>query len=529
MTEDSAQDSGSEPIPDLAAAFDDEPASAASEPPEPSELTIAGEKPRKRVAKTLLFNAPTAEAIETYAAAAAAAAETNSQTTNSEKDLEIARRSSEAERQEEAQRQEEAERQEELLRQEKKQQVVQKQAARRVAKTLLFNEINLEALKDAAEAASAQSRVVEGNLEPAESPEPVREKKPAPRLSATGEKRLRRIAKTLQESDLGGFGNQSLHEPPGPQISLPDSQSVLLEMPDQMPDYGAKAAPQDSPADSPDIISAPAATEPKVRAKRQQFVAKTMLDHSLLWDTVSKFEAKMEVRAVEQMLEKANEPVKPFIAIECKKTATPCSFVWDDPETKQRFRYCDLCKTPVYNFTGLEQPEADELIFQRENRRNATLYKRADGKYMTVNCPVEVKRKRDMICMAVGGVALAVATIAFMILMPHPPKPEPASVQAGQQITNPSSNNPNSALTNTNYPGTAANPQTARTTAGQSGPAATSDGSFHMVNGQRVYPNGTAPNTAPVSFPAPTQTPAATTDADESGQFWQYDGPPPSK
>jgi hypothetical protein len=50
-----------------------------------------------------------------------------------------------------------------------------------------------------------------------------------------------------------------------------------------------------------------------------------------------------------------------------------------------------------------------------------------------------------------------------------------------------------------------------------------------MVNGQRVYPNatGTGAGAAPVNFPPPVQAPAATTDADESGQFWQYDGPQP--
>jgi hypothetical protein len=60
-----------------------------------------------------------------------------------------------------------------------------------------------------------------------------------------------------------------------------------------------------------------------------------MLDHSILWDTVSKFEAKMEERVAEQLLERANEPVKPFIAIVCKKQATPCAFVWDATESKR--------------------------------------------------------------------------------------------------------------------------------------------------------------------------------------------------
>jgi hypothetical protein len=237
-----------------------------------------------------------------------------------------------------------------------------------------------------------------------------------------------------------------------------------------------------------------------------------MLDHSVLWETVSKFEAKMEVKVAEQILTRSNEPVKPFIAIECKKMAFPCGFKWDDTETKERFRYCELCKTPVYNFTGLEQPEADELIFQRENKRNATLYKRADGKFMTVNCPVQVKRKRDSILMIIAAVAFAIGAIAFMILMPRPPKP----VVQEPTVTDlrPTGPGPNQ--------GTNTSGGTTTPLSGGTGGAA-SDGSFRMINGQRV--NTGAPG-ATATFPAPQQTPVGTTDSDESGEFWQYSGDP---
>lgn len=459
MTEDSTQEHSSGPEPEQG-------------PDQGPDLNVApapnaSAKPR-RVPKTLLFNVPTAEAVEAYAAAAAAAAEQSrnaaastgpsEEAINTEKDLSIASQADAAQEQE------------------KKQQVAQKQSARRVAKTLLFSEVNLDAVKQAAEAASTPS-------------------KPPVRPSVTGEKKLRRIAKTLQESSLGSFGQEQLH--------LPQSK--------------IETETEIEPKTIPEPAAEPAAT---AKPKRQQFVAKTMLDHSILWDTVSKFEAKMEERVAEQLLERANEPIKPFIAIVCKKQATPCSFVWDATETKERFRYCDLCKTPVYNFAGLEQPEADELIFQRENRRNATLYKRADGKYMTVNCPVEVKRKRDMIYMSVGGVFLAIAAIAIMVLMPRPPKPEPKAVVEDVQ--------PRSGRgTATNRTAATGSPNASPASSGQTPPAGSDDGSFHMVNGQRVYPNSSGAGTAPVNFPPPVQAPAATTDADESGQFWQYDGPQP--
>lgn len=468
--QDSRQDSGQEPGADLI----DKPAKPAAG---------AAEKPR-RVPKTLLFNVPTAEAIETYAAAAAAAAANKAVIASGSSSISSSSSSSSASS--DAVNTAALEQQAE---QEKKQQTAQKQSARRVAKTLLFSEINLDSVKAAAQAASAE-------------PAAVVEAKPASRPSVTGEKKLRKIAKTLQETALGSFGQDSLHAPdrdPAQAISQPQSVADVSNE-----SQGAALEPLPKPV---------------VKPKRQQFVAKTMLDHSILWDTVSKFEAKMELKVAEQLLERANEPIKPFIDIVCKKQATPCSFVWDATDTRERFRYCDLCKTPVYNFTGLEQPEADELIFQRENRRNATLYKRADGKYMTVNCPVEVKRKRDMISMSFAGVLLFIAAIAFMILMPRAPKPEPAqvpTVQPGVTTTAPTT-------TTISTPATPA----ASTGAGTGPATGSDDGSFHMVNGQRVYPNNSGAGMAPVNFPAPVQGPAATTDADESGQFWQYDGQPP--
>ncbi len=443
----------------------DEPTPDSGSKPQPA----AGEKPR-RVPKTMLFDVPTAEAIEAYAAAAAsqhhaAPANTSEEAINTEKVLPVVDQQVSVE---------------EL---ERKRQTAQKQSARRVAKTLLFDEINLDAVKQAAQAASVEASsdsVAVNTAAPSSVPLVV----PPGVPPIAREKRVRKIAKTLQESSLGSFGQEQLH-PAQAEVAGQLAQPEVL----------------------PEVLG-----DGSVKPKRQHFVAKTMLDHSILWDTVSKFEAKMEERVAEQMLERANEPIKPFIPIVCKKQATPCAFNWDDPDSKERFRYCDLCKTPVYNFNGLEQPEADELIFQRENRRNATLYKRADGKYMTVNCPVEVKRKRDMVYMSLGGVLLFAAAIAFMILMPRPPKPEPKAVVEDRPAAVSTGSSPSSGLRQPSPP-----------------PAANDDGSFRMVNGQRVYPAGTgagsSQGTAPVNFPPPVQAPAATTDADESGQFWQYDNP----
>jgi len=369
---------------------------------------------------------------------------------------------------------------------------VQKRAARRVAKTLLFNSVNLDALQAKVAAVSAERQAIS-----------------APQNKVS---RRLKIAKTLMEVDLDNFAGQSL-------------SSEVNFAPEPLPDLGLGANPAQSSiidfsTDAENVVQRAAEIEveaapeqilvqPVVKKPRQQFVAKTMLDHSILWDTVSKFEAKMEVKVAEQIAERASEPVKLLVPIECKKQAMLCSFKWDDADTKERFRYCSLCKTAVYNFNGLELPEAEELIYQRENKRNATLFKRADGKFMTVNCPVEIKRKRDTVMLSAGGVMLVICAIAYMIFMPHQPKPEPQVEVKNADIV-PSLGPGENHGTNTS--------SRARPVG-----AVPSDGSFVVRNGQRVYPAG---GTAPVTFPAPAQQPAATTDADESGDFWKYDGAP---
>ncbi|MDR3615787.1 MAG: hypothetical protein P4L53_19670 [Candidatus Obscuribacterales bacterium] len=249
------------------------------------------------------------------------------------------------------------------------------------------------------------------------------------------------------------------------------------------------------------------------RRPSQNFVAKTMLDHSLLFDALAKSSAKKEQKALEIAKEKANEPVKPFIAITDFKKASPCTWVWDEQDSKERFRYCRQCQASVYNFDGMELPEAEALIFKRENREKAPLYKRADGKFMTSDCPVQVKQKRDRLSLIAIAAAVAIAFIAIVAIMPPPPPPPPAPPvpppQATRIPTRPSNRqsagqNQSNQTNQTNQPGV-----------NQPADGRKNDGSFHWDSSQTS-------NQAPVSTPAPADSPAATPNADENGQFWQY-------
>jgi hypothetical protein len=166
---------------------------------------------------------------------------------------------------------------------------------------------------------------------------------------------------------------------------------------------------------------------PGVR-KAERFVAKTMLDHNLILQNLSVSIAKSQEKMAQKVAEKEAEPPKPCVPIENYKMAqSTCPFTWGELDApKERFRYCDKCQTPVYNFAGMDLPEAEELIFKREERRNAPLFKRADGKFMTKDCPVALKKKHGMAMMIAGGI-LALALLAgLFMLMPAAPPPKPA-------------------------------------------------------------------------------------------------------
>jgi hypothetical protein len=158
----------------------------------------------------------------------------------------------------------------------------------------------------------------------------------------------------------------------------------------------------------------------KALAMKAEKVATTILDHGAVKDVVSRSFAKQSARVTEELRLRAAEPLKPLPQIENYKTATPCSSLIGTSDSKERCTYCPHCKIPVYDFTGLELAEAEKLIFKWENRENAPLYKRADGRFLTVDCPVAIKAQRDRILAIVGGSVLVVCVLALLLFMPRP-------------------------------------------------------------------------------------------------------------
>lgn len=181
--------------------------------------------------------------------------------------------------------------------------------------------------------------------------------------------------------------------------------------------------------------------------KSERYVPKTMLDHNLILQNLAVSVAKSQEKLAQKVAEKEAEPPKPCIPIEKYKMAqATCPFTWGEMDApKEKFRYCDKCQAPVYNFTGMDLPEAEELIFKREERRKAPLFKRADGKFMTKDCPVALKKKYGMIMMIAGGILVLTILAGWAVLMPPQPKPveTPSGDVVPQVETMPSQPQPN--------------------------------------------------------------------------------------
>lgn len=181
--------------------------------------------------------------------------------------------------------------------------------------------------------------------------------------------------------------------------------------------------------------------------KLDEVVARTNLDLDACRDVISRTQADIEVKQQELKESQGDlEPVKPFQPIDDYKQASPCSARWESMEGTERVRYCKQCRLQIYDFTGMELPEAQELVFRREAKKDAVLYKRADGKFLTSDCPVAAQRKMTILVATAVGVVLVVAVLALLMLSPPPPKPTQAestpAVKPAEAETSPSAQAP---------------------------------------------------------------------------------------
>ncbi len=165
--------------------------------------------------------------------------------------------------------------------------------------------------------------------------------------------------------------------------------------------------------------------------KLDPVLAKTVLDMDAVRVVLNKPRGSVEEK-LKEVQSRPAAPIKPKLCFDDYREATPCSSRWESMEGTERFKICTSCKLHVYDFEELDLPEIKETVLVREGKMYSTLYRRADGKFITQDCPVGVKQKHSTVTLillaALALVAVGIATLTA------PPRPASAP-QADQSET----------------------------------------------------------------------------------------------
>jgi hypothetical protein len=85
--------------------------------------------------------------------------------------------------------------------------------------------------------------------------------------------------------------------------------------------------------------------------------------------------------------------------------SAPCPVSWDTMEGDNRVRYCGTCSRNVYNLSDMSSTEAERFLQENGTAQCLRLYRRADGKVMTDNCPRGLRAIRRTCTLALTTIA----------------------------------------------------------------------------------------------------------------------------
>jgi hypothetical protein len=342
----------------------------------------------------------------------------------------------------------------------------------------------------------------------------------------------RKFSKTMAESNFEVLDSlrESSAKLPQQLSSNASAQSDSMKGESKTSGSGKTGPAQDVSGEAKDFSKAanPAESPKKRPARREQFViARTRLDHDILIKAVSDSKVREEARVAAIIEEKAKEPPKPPpVVVKADKTALACPFVWDEVDATEKFKYCAKCQTPIYNLDGMERPEAEALIFNRENRAKFTLYGRADGKFMTTDCPVQAQRKKNLLFSVLAGLVLLTAAGALILMMPPPPAAVDTPGSANSTGTTDSTNTDTSGDSTNSDSNTSF---TATPTKDANGMITfSSDSKQRPAGPKKSGGNRSAGGTANggyQTFKLPNANPQSSQahDPDEDGHFWKFE------
>lgn len=332
-------------------------------------------------------------------------------------------------------------------------------------------------------------------------------------------------------------------------VSISDSATVEISTPPvDKPEETSEEEPQvDERPDSElsptelfqkqlaEMGTKPAEKEEYVKPdRREEFVARTMLDHELILENLSDSLARMEQKAKKELEEKELEPPVEKEYITDFKIAKECPWSWSEEDNGDRFRYCGKCDNLIYDFHEVEKFQADSIIFQRENIEKYTLYKRHDEKFMTSDCPLAMKshKNKTLIIVAAGGLLLLVLLSLFS------PKPAPAPKQTEASSETKLEPSAGTATPETTTSASAPTPTSVSDSKNTSGKTKRgkgklvpkikkgSDGSYYYdIDDPSTYSfKGSDSGVNPQPKKEKEKDYSNVPESDEAGGFWRYDG-----
>ncbi len=94
--------------------------------------------------------------------------------------------------------------------------------------------------------------------------------------------------------------------------------------------------------------------------------------------------------------------------------SAPCAVPWDSMEGDERIKFCNHCQLNVYNISEMSKREAGALIRRNEGRLCLRLYRRSDGTIMTENCPVGLRRIRNVLRVVALALLMPIVLAGFI-------------------------------------------------------------------------------------------------------------------
>jgi hypothetical protein len=104
------------------------------------------------------------------------------------------------------------------------------------------------------------------------------------------------------------------------------------------------------------------------------------------------------------------------------RIASPCPARWEDMVGDNRSRHCRSCNKTVYDLSELTATQALALIHEKQGDLCVRLFRRADGRVLTADCPVGLaarlgKAGRRIGAAAWAGVASILCLLGFVFLL----------------------------------------------------------------------------------------------------------------